>query len=230
MRVALRFGAKVDDYNFRWAMREYARQTNLDARSVLRKQMRLLVERLIQLTPPPTKKRSTMEGKRMGEAAVARDIRRVFFAHVRTKKGKIVPVAHPSVLHPEAHKAARWSDGRVRRVSKRIPVRGAELNRYIRAVKKHVGIMKAGWNAAAALFGYRGAPAWVKRHGTEYGAAREKFTASRGFVEAINDALGIEVQDAHYRIVQTALDSRVRDIETDLRKCLKNKFYEKWSN
>ncbi|NUN98814.1 MAG: hypothetical protein HUU16_21890 [Candidatus Omnitrophica bacterium] len=83
MRVALRFGAKVDDYNFRWAMREYARQTRDDARTVLRKQMRLLVERLIQLTPPPTKKGSTLQGKRMGEAAVARDIKHVFFSHVR---------------------------------------------------------------------------------------------------------------------------------------------------
>lgn len=217
MRFSLRFDSSVDDHKFRRAMHEYARQTKLDARSVLRKQMRLLVERLIQLTPPPTKKGATLQGKRMGEAAVKRDIKWVFFSHVRTKKGKIVPVAHPSALSPEAHRKARGADGRIHYVSKRLPVRGADLRAYIRTIQKHVGLMKGGWNAAAERFGYRGAPAWVKRHGTEDGDAVESFSGTRGYVEAVNHALGVAWQDSHSRIVQTALDSRARDVGTDLR-------------
>lgn len=70
---------EIDTTNYKNAIREFAATVKKDSKEVLRDEMRLLVQRIIELTPPFTSRGNNKAGKDLGEQAVKRDIEKTFY-------------------------------------------------------------------------------------------------------------------------------------------------------
>lgn len=210
----------VDMSGFNRSVKELSAVVNKDLHVVMRDEMRLLVERLVQLTPPPHGRGGANEAKKTGENAVQNDLKRLFFWEIQTKGGQTVPVANPGIVDSAWHQTMRDRRGRVRRPQERKPVSKADFIRYFKTIAGHVGKAKAGWNAAAVRFKARAIPAWVKRHGTADGASSEVWTPRGGVLEARNSNKAIGVLNQEARILRTAIATRERDIKSKIRQII----------
>jgi hypothetical protein len=227
---------KIDTRNFEKQIRQFAANTNKDLKDVMRDEMRLLTERIIQLTPPPHGKGGGKEAQRVGENRVDKDIRKIFvgaeqeyiqkwgsrFPYFKTSGGGFL--LFQENVEPQIHQQLRDKRGRVNRKGTRtikvgellfadkVHVPKQILARYIKMIAKHVGRAKAGWNAAAMLFKAKGVPSWVSRHGASEGVAREVISNKQIFLEAENRNKAIAALDRQARIIRNALAGRERDI------------------
>lgn len=264
----------VDTSGYTQAIKAWAAQlTDKDLPQVMREEMGLLVERCIQLTPPPHGKGSQQAAKQLGEGAVNRDVNRLFrpmsgnlseygesvFAaakdlasQLRSKrlseaierlsaKGDLaglkkilsnMKVGTGGILYQateDIHTKNRDRRGRVRKSSSPYFVsEGKSLARLLALKIKHVGGIKAGWLAAALRYKTKNIPAWVSRHGSGNGSFAEQFTKRGGFVEAVNSAKGIVVQNSAARIVATAIQTRTRDVLAKMQRMVNRRAAE-WS-
>lgn len=214
---------------------------------LMRNEMRLIISRLIQFTPPQTSK----GGKKAGERAVERDIRKVFIdveAMVRFSgenlpldlasrygdaalaqrvistidKGPLRGASVLSAPDPSMHAGRRNRRGRVNESGERAFVLSPEsVASYIKKIQAHVGKAKSGWNAAAARFGVKGVGAWVKRHGTTGGSAQDTMASNPdGYLVAINSRPSILSLNAQSRIIESAFNSRTKAIELKAKRIL----------
>lgn len=170
-----------------------------------RQEMGLLTRRLIDLTPPSTSKGATLQAKKLGEGAVARDVKKAFFP-VRGR----VPLA---AAWYESQRNSRGRIGRIPARNKR-PANYAYMAAFTKIKQGHVGRAKAGWLAGLLRFGGKGVPQWVRRHGTGQGDSMDTLTMFGGYVEVSNSSKAIAGQDSEARIVDTAISGRIRDMET----------------
>lgn len=106
----------------------------------------------------------------------------------------------------------RWKSDDIAIVPKRV------LDGVRRELYKRVGLLDAGWNAAAEKLGVR-VPAWVKRHGNSHGSIEVIVTAT-GVRIVMRNAVkfGPNVRGYQYRI-QNALNMQAAAMEK------KTKFY-----
>lgn len=181
---------KIDTREFEANLRAYADTVHKDTDEAVRDEMRLLVQRCIELTPPFTGKGKGMDAKRQGEAAVTKDIQRLFRAidtlangirdeRIRVRVKALIrrndanalsiilknmqkrPLAIAVEASIEAHTAARDRRGRVRKNTPYyIILRLASVTRLITEKMAHVGKAKAGWNAAAHAFRVASPSSW----------------------------------------------------------------------
>lgn len=231
---------KVDTREFERSLVQYRVESGKSWREVIREQARLLLVRLLKLTPP----RKQTEGRK----AVAGDIRRVMtdFGRFRFDNPKIqkewedrnwnameVIFGRSDKLsrfdlsddvHPAEHRRARNTRGRVPKGNspKVLVKKPAKLKRYITGVQKRVGITKAGWAAGMRSLGAK-LPAWVARHGTSFGSVQDATNRSRDpSMRISNHARGIGPIDRDERILAVALRGRARDMKTSLKKKLQH--------
>ena len=174
-------------------LEDFVALTGREARQVAGGAMKSMVADVIAITPPgTTTKESAAAAKRRGERTVEGDIRRIIKpdAVLVGKPGRSTLVGVQAIK--AFHQANRSkSTGKVKggrraglkrtfgnRVMSAPP---ADVERYIRAAKKKVGILRSGWGAAAGRFGVP-VPAWVRKHG------------GAGSVFVRHSGLGIEIQ------------------------------------
>jgi len=205
------------DFDFRplnKAIRDLAEVRKKPVEKIMLDEMRLLTERLVELTPPAHGRGTGQEAKLLGEGAVRRDVSNVFFVGDNPKARQN--------LDPLTHENRRDRRGRVRftRSIKRVSVKSSELNRYIREKIKHVGRAKAGWMKAVIDFKARSIPAWVKRHGTKDSDAVNRLKNGNGYLEAINRNKAIGSLNNQVRIVSAALIGRERDMRAKIQQIL----------
>ena len=148
---------------------EFKRQVKKSQEEVMREFVKNLVTEIIGVTPPQSGKfRKGTAAKKRGEQTVENQIRRVFQGVTKRQ------AYDRNLLHDHSigwmrptHRSAR-SKGVVRKsaVNQRHKVMKGRLNKYIRMRKANVGLLAAGWHAAADEFGVRGRnfPMWMRRH------------------------------------------------------------------
>ena len=147
---------------------ELARQTKKEQTEVMEIFVKDLVTTILKHTPPQAGKYvSGKDAKKRGERTVESNIRRVFIGVNKSQADKD-HFEYKNSLYGmgEIHKKARRK-GRVRKqTKKRVRVMKGRLNNYIRLRKSKVGVLAAGWGAAADKFGVRGRnyPMWMRRH------------------------------------------------------------------
>jgi hypothetical protein len=120
---------------------------------------------------------------------------------------------------PDLHERYRDRRGRVQ--NKRtinIVLRGSSLRRYIREKQKDVGRAKGGWVKAAQGLGVR-LPAWITRH-SEPGEFQDHSRDPNPRIKVGNLVRFIQETGADLRIVNRALQSRIRNIRTKLERIM----------
>lgn len=221
---------------------EIVKVTGKEAAVVIREEGRLLVKDVAKMTPPFGKAPSTesfASQRKLGEAAVEKDVRRVFhvidLSKIRNaslrealerlvKKKDLAGVeallkrmkipARMVIREADAGLHEAWRDrrGRVQRDKWIWVLSGASVNRYVRAMKGHVGRAKAGWSAAAAALGVK-LPAWITRHGAGHGSFRDETkhpTAPK--ITIINAVPKAQASGAELQIVRRAMANRIRNM------------------
>jgi len=140
--------------DFRRALDRYMKGSRRDIGTVMRQQAKKIIESVAMVMPPSSAgSTASVKARKQGEARIRGDLARLF---LKTKLGGETNLA-------SVHKAARNSRGRVRNISKKIPVASADFNAYQKLVLARVGFLASGWKAAATALGSK-LPAWIRRH------------------------------------------------------------------
>lgn len=145
---------KWETNDFRRALDRYMRGSRRDIGTVMRQQAKKIIESVAMVMPPSSAgSTAPVKARKQGEARIRGDLARLF---VKAKLASETNLA-------SVHKAARNSRGRVRNISKKIPVAAADFNAYQKLVLARVGFLASGWKAAATALGSK-LPAWIRRH------------------------------------------------------------------
>ena len=217
---------------FETAISKYIAEVGGEPPKVMRKQMRLLLDRVGRLTPPKTK----AEGRRIVKRDIERAVQPITSKTFQDKSvQKMVRKRDYAGLHefaqrtsnglwdivpfsPRLHQDARNSRGRVPSGKGLLTPDTAELRAYIKQEQEHVGMARGGWAKGLKALG-GSAPSWV----VDWIQAG-KFEDSLGnpikcFVQSINESPWASRGDDQ-RLITTALGSRARDILYSIEKAL----------
>ena len=229
----------ANEAHFRNRLAALGRLINKSVEEMAVDVMRLGVEQAIRLTAPFSKGQSFTEAlgaqKRLGEAAVRRDIRRVFHDEAPLESSEFLrsvyrvlkangPAAANALLERgsvstvQAMPAPTEADHNQVRVRGKVPKRPSRhyavkggLDAYIRSKIRNVGKTKAGWIPAARQLkaARKAMPAWVTRHSSPGG-----LSVTRN---------GSTVRWRAYNSVPHIADSKAhRDIETRVARSMQN--------
>lgn len=209
---------KTDTSKLEAAIRDFAKLTRKDLGEVMRTQAGILVGHVIAITPPGGSNGQSMaaqggisiDAKKRGENRLAADIARLFptstlptdqmEAMARNgfewKVGKEHKVTIRSVARSPGdlvilHKQARNPNtGRTRKMMGHgmAVTRKALLAAYTRQAIRKVGLLNAGWIAAARALktASRAVPAWITRHGAQGGGANVLDSGSKVAIRISN--------------------------------------------
>lgn len=186
---------KFDDRAFRAALKRFEATSKKSGEQILKEQARLFLKDVILITPP---NKDLKQGRKLGEAAVAADIRKIFKGSNAGNATADLATLHQRFRLP--------SNGRVARgPAHKIKAKG--LAAYIKQVQAKVGLLASGWNAAASKLGVK-VPDWISRHGTGRGQIKIVIGFAESRITIINGVKFIgNVKDLKRR-VQWALDRR----------------------
>lgn len=192
---------RIDTRRLNAAMQEFARESRKELDVVVRQQAGIMVGHLIALTPPAAGMGQamsdtgaiTLEAKKRGEGTIAADIA-VLFPTTKLAEGKVRGMidagwewgtgSGKKTIREFAenigdleriHRFARSpASGRVRtgRTGQNMALtRAAVRKAYTKQAIKKVGLLAAGWIAAARELRTvgRATPAWITRHGKQPG-------------------------------------------------------------
>jgi hypothetical protein len=165
-------------------------------KQVVPEEARGFVRTIVHDTPPANKRVKGKKAQKAGERTIDRDLGAVFVGKKLKRKRAITHLfgnkaprtgsqppwyVRTKEMHPDVEKI--YEVRRARGLEKgRKMTRGrrqawyvseTKLNRLRKKLKRRVGLLAGGWNAAAVKVGAK-LPAWVKRHGTQGGAVRVK--------------------------------------------------------
>lgn len=132
----------------------------------MEKQGKLLVGHLMDLTPPSGRHGRGVKAKQAGMRTVEAEIRKVIMGvDKRRDPNPSLAMGALRQHHEKARKGGRVK-GKSRTGRQLMVTSKSKLNAYIKQRQKQVGMLAAGWNAAARRFKLSGRkwPAWVKRH------------------------------------------------------------------
>lgn len=136
------------------------------ALQVMEGQARGIVGKVIGVTPPSGKKKG-LAARKSGERTVEGNIRKVLVGvPVATNRAQVHGLTENDIAHHhESNRVAGQVKGRNRKIRRMIAPNNM-LNRYVRRRQKAVGMLGAGWNAAASRFRVspRDWPGFVRRH------------------------------------------------------------------
>jgi len=191
---------RIDEKALQKKMQKYEAIVGKEVAQLVRNGSRLLCVELAGFTFPKDKK--------LGEAAISRDVSKIFTAlnpdwwkkHTKKKAFRVVEaddfLAQLSTILVKNitaaktfHKANRvFSRGRALPINKKAVIQMKTRNSLVRGLQKKVGLCKAGWAVAASQCKadvrqpLRGIPAWVTRNmGKAVAAVREQSVAGMSF-------------------------------------------------
>ena len=186
---------KFDDRAFRSALRRFEATSKKSSEQILKEQARLFLKDVILLTPP---NKDLKQGRALGEAAIAADIRKIFVGSNAGNAATDLATLHKRFRLP--------SNGRVGRgPAQKIKAKG--LVAYIKAVQAKVGLLASGWSTAASKLGVK-MPAWISRHGTGRGQIKVVTGFAESRITIVNGVKFAREVKGLVRRVQWALDKR----------------------
>jgi hypothetical protein len=181
---------------FDTAVQRLVATSKKSAEQVLRDQAKLLVVEVAKITPPNKDFKWNRQG---GETTNRNDLAKLF----RKSSSRIAETDLKGV-----HRRARNRFGRIGSGVQAIPAKG--LPAYTTQVLAKVGLMAAGWKAAATKLGAK-LPAWITRHNSS-GFATVRTDGSRVDVTIGNATVYPRLANALERRAQAALSKRSRAI------------------
>lgn len=247
------FVTQVDTTKLNEVMRAFAKESRKGIDEVVEKQAGILVGHLIALTPPAAARSQAMndsggitaQAKKRGEARIKADIASLFpttrlkpervwgmidngftWGTGREKK-KIQEYAENIQDLERVHRFARSRrTGRVRTGStgQNMAMTSAALRReFIKEKIKKVGILNAGWLAAAKRLktARSKTPAWITRHGNKPGGVEFRNSKS-GLTIFVKNRMPYFPKDQDQRI-QRALDRRTYGLTKALEAMIERK-------
>lgn len=234
--------AEVDTSNFERALVRYQVETQMAWTDVIRMQARLLVERLIEWTPPFGKGK---DAQSKGQKRVEADIRRVFtdFGKFQFRELSIQKAWETedketlSRIFKNSPHLSQYTllDAPVAQIHEGIRVAGKvpkknqprfvvmdgrrsgenKIAAYAREVGRRVGKAKAGWIMAAQLLAAK-FPAWITKSGGEtLGGVRDNSTNSSDPSITMSNIVPYASDIFSESKQQELLDTRVRDMEAN---------------
>lgn len=152
---------KIDHGGFTAALTTMLSQSKRSSVVVVREQAKGVIRKVIAVTPPGKSSTGSLgEGKKAGQAKTAKDILKIFVG-VGVKNAELTDMSQVKSVHRAARKGGQVRNG----PSRKITVPKTMLNEYLRAQKKKVGRLAAGWSSAAREFGIS-LPSWISQHST----------------------------------------------------------------
>lgn len=131
-----------------------------DGRTLMEEQVRGVIRNLITITPPSNGKTRGVKAKKLGEAAIASDVRKVFIGST-PKAAEVSSMDEMSAILRRHRKR-----GSIRTVRVNQPTRAARsmITRLIKEKQKKVGYWASGWASAARSIGKIRVPNWIAKH------------------------------------------------------------------
>jgi hypothetical protein len=206
----------IDTSRLEAAIAEFAKLTRKDLGDVTKQQAGMLVAHVIAITPPGSGGVVSDHGgiplaaKKSGEAIMGSDIAKIFPTTrlAPAKIDQLIAARHEwegaggtklltyrrantlgemAMVHQEARNP---KSGRTRAMGGRFTalVRPALLKQYIKEQIAKVGLLNAGWLAAASELktASRNVPQWIKRHGRRPGGAEVKDSGGNVLIRIFN--------------------------------------------
>jgi hypothetical protein len=195
---------KWETNDFRRALDRYMRGSRRDIGTVMRQQAKKIIESVAMVMPPSSAgSTAPVKARKQGEARIRGDLARLF---VKAKLASETNLA-------SVHKASRNSRGRVRKISKKIPVAAADFNAYQKLVLARVGFLASGWKAAATALGSK-LPAWIRCHnGPGDSLVRESFN---GITVTATNKVRYASSGDNDRRVKWAINRQARKLRAQL--------------
>ena len=163
---------KFNADEFHYAMEFWYQHSKKTLAEQMHTELKGIVRNVVEITPPGDFSNKGLAAKKQGEGRIKSDLHKLFNP-IAARSGQGFGFERSADL-PNLHKRHRNRRGRITG-KPGYYVKQRDFNAYQKTVVKRVGKLAAGWNRAAARFGYK-PPAWVWRH------------ASPGFVRVtLND-------------------------------------------
>jgi hypothetical protein len=236
----------LDRAHFTNLLAKIAKLERKSTSDIHRQETRLAVEFMMRATAPMNFGREFTEAigqqKKLGERAVDRDVRRVFYdkpegdlakaaLRVMRKNGsdaanRILDRAGASNIRASEtptralHRVNRGAGGRVkRRVNPQVVVKSG-LASYARASKAKVGYTKAGWARALVALGagVKALPAWVSRHSAPGNYYESGVGTGNETLTAVNMVKWIRESPGHTAMASRVVAARKKFLVGRLRK------------
>lgn len=217
---------------FQNSITRYIEEVGGNPRLIMRKQMRLLLDRMVKLTPPESK----AEGRRIVKRDIERAVQPIkpstfndktvqkmvrnkdyagldeFAQRASNGKWDIVPFT------PDVHLRARNSRGRVPSGKGLLTPDTVALREYIKKEQEHVGMAKGGWAEGQIELG-GSAPSWVTRW-IKFGKFEDSIqNPVNAYIKSENSSPWASRGDDQH-LVQQALGARARDTLYSIEKAI----------
>jgi len=205
---------KLDASDLRNAIRRLAAETKKAPREVCETAARGFIRDVVKITPPGSAGVSGSAAKKAGEAGIRIGLASIMVAAAKGFNG---PFEDPADVH------ARTRNPRTGRTDKRIltgALRGsgkvsvdvATLRAFEKKLLALVGILSAGWNAAAEKLGVK-LPAWVSRHGASRGSVVVKVDAYKFSITLNNEVKFVGNVKDYERRVSWAVKNQAKKMD-----------------
>lgn len=129
----------------------------------MREQVRGVIRNLLFLTPPNRGSsigRSGVKAKKMGEAAIASDVRNVFMG-THPSRSEVSSLGEMSKIMKSKK---RGTSIRIKRAVNQTKASRSQITRLIKQKQSRVGYFASAWGTAAQSIGSVRVPAWIARH------------------------------------------------------------------
>jgi hypothetical protein len=150
------FKATVNDSQLQAKIAQIARLTGRTIEEQERIVMKGMVRDVMNYTPPASQRAQGLDARRTGEAAIVRDMRKLFVP-VTLKGKRPEQYPDPAALHSQA-----FAGGAIRTPVQRYHVDRAKITSLKNALRLRVGLLSSGWSRAANTLGVP-VPAWIDR-------------------------------------------------------------------
>ena len=171
---------KFDASHFLSTFHKFCDLAKKDARTELRVQAKGFIREVINITPPASGKADS-SAKQAGEAAIRSDLAKIM-KPVRPGKGRQLESAETIWRRLRVSGTGRVNP---RNLKTLYPVAFADYRALQKRLLSEVGLLSAGWNAAAAQLG-AAVPAWIKRHGNSRGSIKVSVYSGGMTIRMIN--------------------------------------------
>jgi len=230
----------IDTAEFKRAINRYQRQFNVKMPLVLKQEAKKLVEHIIKLSPPKSRK--------VGQSGINKDYGKVFvmpsymsknfesddsklqerFRKYYQKKDlfKIQDAASDMGIYKKIYignfspSQLEKKNGRITGKNKIMPTNESTVNSHKRAKTKSVGLYKSAWATCANILGGK-YPAWCKLNA--YGRVIDNTDTNNPSVTLVNKSHYASSLSERLNIIARSLKGRTKALETALKVGVLNK-------
>jgi len=151
---------ETDMSNFQEMASKLSQFSKRDGKTFMEEQVRGAIRKLMDVTPPSNGKTRGVKAKKLGEAAIASDVRNVFIG-TTPKRAEVSSMSEMASIHRSKQKTRSL---RVKRVNQKTYASRSMIVQFIKRKQQKVGYLASGWASAARKIGKIRVPGWIGRH------------------------------------------------------------------